>query len=143
MLVGIGLFVGSIITGSETTLADDDLNDHCSDNPYNSDNNRACHHLKGIYNLLVAVTVSECTANSCCVYVYSCVHMCVCPCLVTVCTCIHEHMFINLNLLWLQVVNVICMVLLAVLVSWDVFYIYKGLNHKIPVPRARDQVNQQ
>ena len=58
MLTIIGLFIGCIITGAEAGLAADDLNDYCNDNPYNTDNNKACHHLLGIYRLLISITVS-------------------------------------------------------------------------------------
>ena len=63
MLVGIGLFIGCIITGAEAALAADDFDDHCIDNPYNTDNNRACRHLQNIHNLVIAVTVSNLGIN--------------------------------------------------------------------------------
>ena len=59
ILVGIGLFVGCIITGAEAALAANDIDDHCNDNPYNTDNNRACRQLETIYNVVVAITVSK------------------------------------------------------------------------------------
>ena len=52
------MFIGCIITGAETALANVDIDDHCNDNPYNTDNNSACRHLQNIYNLVIAVTVS-------------------------------------------------------------------------------------
>jgi len=59
IFTGVGLFVGCVITGAETTLANDDFNEYCNDNPYNTDNNEACHHLQNIYHLLIVVTVSK------------------------------------------------------------------------------------
>ena len=58
MLSGIGLCIGCIITGLETTIAEDDLDDYCDSTYSNPDNNEACRQLQEIQRLVIALTVS-------------------------------------------------------------------------------------
>lgn len=63
MLAGTGLFIGCIITGIESALAAEDIEEYC-EGPYrNSDNNKACEQLERIYNIVLALTVSICVTR--------------------------------------------------------------------------------
>ena len=55
MLAGIGLCIGCIITGFETAVAEDNLDDYC-DSTYS---NEACEQLQKIQRLVIALTVSK------------------------------------------------------------------------------------
>ena len=59
MLAGIGLFIGCAITGIETAVAEDDLDDYCDTTFSNPDNNEACEQLQTIQRLVIALTVSK------------------------------------------------------------------------------------
>ena len=58
MLAGIGLFIGCVITGIESAVAEDDLTDFCNSSYSNPDNNEACAQLEKIQRLVIALTVS-------------------------------------------------------------------------------------
>lgn len=58
MLSGIGLFIGCVITGIESAIAEDDLADFCDSKFNNPDNNEACEQLEKIQRLVIALTVS-------------------------------------------------------------------------------------
>ena len=57
MLAGTGLFIGCIITGVESALAADDIEEYCDSTYRNADNNRACEQLERIYDIVLALTV--------------------------------------------------------------------------------------
>ena len=63
VMAGIGLFIGCIITGVESSIASDDLDDHCDSFVNNTDNNEACERLEKIYRLVLAMTVSNIMSN--------------------------------------------------------------------------------
>jgi len=58
-MAGIGLFIGCIVTGVESSIARDDLDYHCDSFENNTDNNEACERLEKIYGLVLAMTVSN------------------------------------------------------------------------------------
>jgi len=58
-MAGLGLFIGCIITGVESSVASDDLDEHCDDFFPNPDNNKACEKIEEIYRLVLALTVSN------------------------------------------------------------------------------------
>ena len=61
MLSGIGLGIGCIITGVESSIAADDINTYCEDETsyyYNPDNVEVCDKMRRIYNIVLALTVS-------------------------------------------------------------------------------------
>ena len=61
MLSGIGLGIGCLITGVESSIAADDIEKYCEDETsyyYSPDNIEACDKLERIYNIVLALTVS-------------------------------------------------------------------------------------
>ena len=74
MLAGIGLFIGCVITGIQSAVAEEDLDDFCDSTYSNPSNNEACEQLQTIYRLVIALTVSTKSL----VYTLSCsVKLCV------------------------------------------------------------------
>ena len=55
---GIALFIGCVVTGIESEIAEDDLTDFCDSGFSNPDNNEACAQLEKIQRLVIALTVS-------------------------------------------------------------------------------------
>ena len=61
MLSLIGLFIGCVITGVESSIAADDIDRFCEDETsfyYIPDNVEACDKMRRIYNIVLALTVS-------------------------------------------------------------------------------------
>ena len=111
MLTGIGLFIGCVITGIESAVAEYDLDLFCDSTDSNPSNNPACEQLQTIYRLVTALTVSI-------------------QVLYILCQC--QVVFI----LHLQAINAVCMVLILILFIWDIIYLSAGFNSKVPVPRG-------
>ena len=61
MMSGIGLGIGCIITGVESSIAANDIDRFCEDETsfyYSPDNVEACDKLERLYNIVIALTVS-------------------------------------------------------------------------------------
>ena len=112
VIIGIGLFIGCIITGVQSAIAKDDLDEYC-DGVFTPENNKICAQIEDIYGLALAVTVS---------YLL--------------------YFKTSIFLFFLQIINVVCMFLVLVLFVWDIIFLSANFKSKIPVPRVGYEVQQ-